>query len=71
MTSQMRSGTDVDRDALGRVLQGLDFDVTIYNDLKKSELFAILDRRESGGKVVVFFFSLFFFFLVVVSASVS
>jgi len=41
---KMRSGTDVDRDALGRVLQGLDFDVTIYNDLKKSELFAILDR---------------------------
>ena len=42
----MRNGTDVDRDSLAGVLKELDFDVTIYNDLRKSELFAVLDKRE-------------------------
>ncbi|XP_037084187.1 caspase-1-like [Pollicipes pollicipes] len=41
---KMRNGTDVDRDALAGVLRDLDFEVTVYNDLRKSELFAVLDK---------------------------
>ena len=42
----MRNGTDVDRDSLEAVLKGLDFDVTVYNDLCKKDLFAVLDKRK-------------------------
>ena len=45
----MRNGTDVDRDSLAAVLKDLDFEVVIYNDLKKSELFGVLDKRDISG----------------------
>ena len=45
----MRNGTDVDRDSLAAVLKDLDFEVVIYNDLKKSELFGVLDKCEISG----------------------
>ena len=49
---QMRNGTDVDRDSLENVLKDLDFDVEVYNDLRKSELFAVLDKREMAKTVM-------------------
>lgn len=39
-----RSGTDVDRDALASVLGSLDFEVTIFNDLRKTEIYGVLDK---------------------------